>query len=101
MFAQGRQVARRAVSLVGGQAIDRKDRIPGRDHAIAFDFGDDRGGGDGGRERVAMNNVSLGKVAIEFHGVDQEIAGGGRQLLDGMEHGETRCLVDIDLIDAG
>ena len=45
-LAQGGEVARRAVSLVRGQAIHRKDGVPGGDHAIAFDLCENGSGGD-------------------------------------------------------
>jgi hypothetical protein len=48
-----------------------------------------------------MNDGLLGKIAIESDGIDQKIARGRRQLLNRMQHGEARSLVDIDLIDAG
>ncbi len=58
------------------------------------------GGSDGGRERVAVNDRLLGKVAIESDCVYEKATRCRRQLLNRMQHGETRSLVDIDLIDA-
>ncbi len=78
-----------------------KDRVPGGDHAVPFDLRNDGGGGDGGRERVAVNDRLLGKLAIESDGIDQKIARRRRKLLHGMKHRKARSLVDIDLIDAG
>ena len=101
VLAQSREMAGRAVSLVRGEAVHGENRIPGGDHAVAFDFRDDRGGGDGTRERVAVNNRLLGKIAFESDRIDQKIACRWRQLLHRMQHGETRRVVDIDLIDAG
>ena len=48
-----------------------------------------------------MNDWLLGEFAIEPHGVDQKMTRRGRQLLNRVQHGEARSLVDIDLIDAG
>src|SRR5438105_12686977 len=38
-LAQAADVRRRAVALVGSQAVHRKDRVPGGDHAVALDLG--------------------------------------------------------------
>src|ERR1700676_1832919 len=100
MLAQGCEMVWRTVSLVRGQAIHGKDRVPGGDHAVTFDLRNDGGGGDGGRERVAMNDRSLGKLAIDSDCIDKKIARRWRQLLNRMQHGEARSLIDVDLIDA-
>ena len=69
-----------------------------------MDFGDDRGGGDGERERVAVVEAGLGAGVgelgeVEEHGVDEEVVGGDGEALDGVEHGEARGLVDVDAVD--
>ena len=71
---------------------------------VAVDFGDDRGGGDGERERVAVVEAGLGAGVgelgeVEEHGVDEEVVGGDGEALDGVEHGEARGLVDVDAVD--
>jgi hypothetical protein len=101
VLPQGGEMVRSAISLVRCQAVHGKDRVPGGDHAVAFNLREDGGGGDRGRERVAVNDRLLREFGIEPDGIDQKIAGRRRQLLDGMEHGKARSLIDIDLIDAG
>ena len=56
VLAQRREVTGRAVSLVRGESIDGKDRIPRSNHAVAFHLRNDRRGRDRGRERVAVND---------------------------------------------
>jgi len=41
VFTQGSFMARRAVTLVGGQSVDGEDRIPFLYHAVTFDLGHD------------------------------------------------------------
>ena len=47
-----------------------------------------------------MNDGALREFAVELQRVDEEIVGTGRELLDGVQHGEARCVIDVDLIDA-
>lgn len=75
--------------------------MPRGDHAIPLDFGNDGGGSDGHRERIAVNDWLLRKFAIKSHSIHQKVACRRRQLLNSMKHCKTRSLVDIDLIDAG
>ena len=69
--------------------------------AVAVDLGDDGGGGDGERERVAVDEAGLGAGVVEPHGVDEEMVGGDGEGADGGEHGEARGLVDVDAVDGG
>jgi len=48
-----------------------------------------------------VNDGLLGKAAIEFDGIDEKEVRSGREFLNRMQHGESRGLIDIDLIDAG
>jgi len=100
-LAQSGEVVWSAISLVRGETVHRENRIPGGDHAVAFHLGENGSGGDGGRERVAVNDGLLGKGAIEFDGINEKIVGSGCEFLNRMQHGEARGLIDIDLIDAG
>jgi hypothetical protein len=60
MLAQGGEVVRGAVSLVRSQSVHGKDRVPVADHAIAFDLGQTRCGGDGSRQCVTVDDCLLG-----------------------------------------
>ena len=62
-------------------------------------FGDDGGGGDGERERVAVEEAGLGARVVEAHGVNQQVVGRESEALDGGEHGDARGLVDVDAVD--
>ncbi len=42
----------------------------------------------------------LRQLAIDAHCVDQQMGGGWGQLFDCTQHGEPRCVINIDLIDA-
>ncbi len=101
MLAQRGQVVWRAVSLIRCQSVHREDRVPGGDHAVPFDLGEDRGGGYRSGQRVTVDDRLLGKFTIEFYGIDEKMARRRRQLLDRMQHCEARSLINIDLIDAG
>src|SRR5229473_1063652 len=101
MLAQGREVMRRAVALVGREAIYRKHRIPFANHAIALDLGQDGSGGDGGRKRITMNDGLLWQFAIEAHGIHQQMVGARIEPQHRLTHCDARGLVDVDLVDAG
>src|SRR4029077_1060453 len=100
VLAQGGEVVGSAVPLVGGETVGRVDGIPVAEHAVALDFGEDGGGGNGCGESVAVNDGALGKGAVEADRVNQQIIRGRRELENGIAHGDTRGLIDVDLIDA-
>ncbi len=69
-----------------------------------MNFGDDGGCGDGEREGVTVEETGLragvGELReVEQHGVDEQVVGGGGELLDSLEHGEAGGLVDVDAVD--
>ncbi len=101
MLAQGGQVARRAVAFIRRQSVDREDRVPFHDHAVALDLGQDGRSGDRGRQGIAVNDRLLRKVAVEAQRVHQQVVGSGIEAKHRFPHGQTRGLVNIDLIDAG
>ena len=54
-----------AISLVGSQTVKRKNRVPLTNHAVAFDFGEDGGGGDRSGKRIPVDDRSLRQVAVQ------------------------------------
>ncbi len=54
-----------------------KTAIPLAHHAVAFDLGQNRRGCNRGRKRVAVNDGLLRHLAIEAHGIDQQMIGCG------------------------
>ena len=98
---EGAEMLRGGVSLVRGEAVAGMRGVERREEAVAVNLGDDGGGGDGERERVAVDEAGLGAGVVELHGVDEEVVGGDGEGADGGEHGEARGLVDVDAVDGG
>ena len=92
---------RGGVALVRGEAIAGLRGVEPREEAVAVDLGDDGCGGDGERERVAVDEAGLRAGMVEPHGVDEGVVGGDGERTDGGEHGEARGLVDVDAVDGG
>ena len=93
------------ITFVAGEAILRILRVEFDHEAVAGDFGDDAGGGDGNAKGVAADErrVVDGEAA---HGesVDEGVVGFRGQGLDGAGHGEVGGAKDvegIDFLDAG
>ena len=55
-FKEGRVVKRRAIALVAGKAVAGEFIMQRHHDPVARHFGDDRGGGDGKRARIAGHN---------------------------------------------
>ena len=103
---EGAEVLRGGVSLVRGEAVAGMRGVERREEAVAVDLGDDGGGGDGERERVAVDEAGLragvGKVErSRLHGVDEQVVWRDGEGADGGQHGEARGLVDVDAVDGG
>src|ERR1035441_6500938 len=98
-FAQLLAMLWRAVALVRGQAVAGVLRVQFAHQAVAVDLGDDGGGSDGERERVAVKEARLGAGVVEPHGVDEQMIRHDRERLDRGEHGDARGLVDVDAVD--
>ena len=74
-FAEGAAMLGRGVALVRGEAVAGVDGVELAHQAVAVDLGDDGGGGDGERERVAVEEACLRAGMVEAHGVDEEVVG--------------------------
>ena len=77
MLTQGSEMMRRAVSLIGGQSVNGKHRVPLPDHAIALNLSQDRGRSDGCGKRVAVNDGPLRQIAVQPQRIDQQMVGAG------------------------
>ena len=89
-----------AVALVAGQAVAGELAVELDQQAVAVDFGEDAGGGDGEAAGVALNDGLLRAGIVDgVAAVDEEIVGGEGELLDGEAHGEERGLADVDAVD--
>src|ERR1700693_4245153 len=65
MFAQSCQVPGSAIALVRSQSVNWKNRVPFHDHAVTFDFRDDRCRRDGCGKSIAVNDRLLWKFAVQ------------------------------------
>src|SRR5580692_933818 len=101
MLPQGGEMMRGAVSLVRRQAVDGENWIPFAHHPIAFDLGQNRRSGNRGGKSVAVDDGSLRQLAIEAHRVNQQMVRAGLQTYYRFPHGDSRSLINIDLVDAG
>ena len=59
---------------------------PTGDHMIALNFRDDRCRGDGGGQRVSVNDRKLRKITVDADGVGQEIVRCRRELLHRVQY---------------
>ena len=73
ILAQRGDVMRSAVALVGGESVHGEHRVPLSDQPIAFDFSDDRCGGNRGRERVTVNYRTLRMFTVESQSVYEQV----------------------------
>jgi hypothetical protein len=101
VLAEGAEVDRGAVAFVGGKAVVGVPVVEARDEGVAVNLGEDAGGGDGERERIAVDEASLRAGMVETHCVDEKVIGRDGELADGGEHGKAGGLVDVDAVDGG
>src|SRR5690349_16223411 len=100
MLMQNAQVFLGVVTLVGLEAVNGIDGVPGVNHRVAMDLGDDGGRGDGCGDGVAVNDGPLLNVEVEFERVDEEEVWSHRKLAYCFDHGHAGGVIDVDLIDA-
>ena len=86
----------RAIAFVRGQSVVRILLVVRSHPCIPVDFGDDRCGGDGDADRVAIDDSFLQARCIERLGVDQKKVRLRGKLRNGREHGLVRGAADID-----
>ena len=91
----------RAVSHIRGESIAGISAIELADHGIALNLGDDRGGGDGGRNRVAVENSRLVALKIDAQRIDEQVVRSRRKLGDSFFHCLLRRPIDVDRVDGG
>lgn len=68
---------------------------------VALKLGEDRGGGNGARDGIAVDEILLRKRRIDLDGVDEEEVGLWVEGLDRAEHGEAAGLEYVDCFDLG
>jgi len=89
-----------AVAFMLGEAIERVLLVQGQHHAVAGNFGDDGGGGDGEAEGIALDDRTLRqRHGWQAHGIQQERLGGLREAGDGLAHGMFCSLQNILCVD--
>ena len=89
-----------AIPLVSGEAIPGIGAIERLHHAVALGLGDDRSGGDGEVDAVAL----VERILRDFdavHGtcIHQHVLRAPRQRLDGAPHRKQRSMIDIETVD--
>ena len=97
---EGFEVVGGCVAFVLREAVLRIELIEFEHAAVAIDFRENRGGGNGNGARVTMNESLLFDGKIEFDGVEQQEIGKGTKLGDGRDHGLAACLIDVPRVDA-
>lgn len=89
------------VAFVFGESIAGKLAIKIDHEAVARDFGDDAGGGDGITAGVAIDEGSLGMFeCADVGAVDQSVFGAGGELGERFVHGFERGAQDVDAVDS-
>ncbi len=101
MFTKGGDVTRGAVALVRRQAVHGKDRVPGGDHAVALHLGDDGRGGNRNREGVPVDDgiAVADRNQSSWHRPEDSPPPG--RAPKGMQHGQPRSMIDVDLVNPG
>src|SRR5260221_10278124 len=98
---EGFEVNGSAVTFVLGEAVAGEIGVEFIEARIAVSFGEDGGGGDGNAARVSFDERFLFDENVELHGVDQEIVGDDRKLLERGGHRLAAGLIDVPGVDAG
>ena len=99
VFDEGAAVFGCGIAFVRSETVLGVEHVEFAHEGVTMDLGDDRGGGDGERERVAVEDAGLGAGMIDAHGVNEQVVGCDAEALDGDEHGEAGGLVDVEAID--
>ena len=98
--AEGGEVGGGAVAFVPGEAVLGKLGVVGDHQGVAVGFGDDAGGGDRCRDRIALDDGPLRQRALlEVESVDEQEIGRGLELRDGEQHRAFGRLEDVDAVD--
>ena len=99
-MAEGFKVLAHSIAFVPGEAILRILRVEFDHDAVAGDFGDDAGGGDGDAERVAADERGvIDGEAAHWESVDEGVVGCRGQGFDGAGHGEMGGAEDVEGVD--
>jgi len=89
------------VSLVLGEAVTWVMTVPFGHQPVSVDLGHDRSRGDRRRPPIPFNDGPLGIAERgESHGVNEDKLGRIRKPHEGLAHGETGGLEDIDPINS-
>ena len=98
--AQGGEMLGRGVAFVLRKPVMRINPVPFDHPAVAFHLGDDRGGRNRNRKRIAVDERFLLDQHIQLHGIEKQIIGRDFQLSQGLSHRLAAGLIDIPGIDA-
>ena len=88
----------RGIALVAAEVVTRVELAELVHEGIAFDLGNDGGGGDGDAEGVAIDDGSDIRER-EIKGVADDCIGPDGELFEGAEHAESSRGEDADAID--
>ena len=100
LAGEGVQVLGGAVAFVTAEAVVGVEVVEGEHHAVAGDFGDDGGGGDGKGEGVAVDDAVMREGHFgKSEGVDEGVLGGGSEGGEGARHGEAAGGGDAQGVD--
>ena len=100
VLAQGFQMVGGGVAFVASQAVRRIDGVPFEHARVAMRLGQDGSGGDGDAAGVSVDQRFLLDEDIELDGVEQEIIGQNRELVERGGHGLAAGLINIPGVDA-
>ena len=94
-----------AVALVIGEAVAGVLGVEFDEEAVAVDFGQHTGGGDGKAGGVSLDDSLLraipmdGVAAVDKEEIGEKVVGSGGDLLDGTAHSFKRGAADVDAVD--
>src|SRR5580692_8761059 len=100
VLAKGFQVIGSGVAFVAGKAILRVDGVPFFHAGIAVGFREDGSSGYGNAASIAFDKVFLFDKNVELHGIDEQIIGLDRKLLQSSCHSLAAGLIDVPGVDA-
>src|SRR4030088_514699 len=95
VLAQGFQVIGGGVTLVASQAVLRINGVPFLHAGVAVSFSQDRSGGDGDAAGISMDERFLLDQNVELDGVEEQVIGENRELVEGGGHGLAAGLIDV------
>ena len=100
MLAQGFQMIGGGVTFMPAQAVLGVHCVPLLHARVAMGFGQDGSSGDGDAAGISVDQGFLFDQNIEFDGVQQQVIGQDRELIERCGHGLAAGLVNIPGVNA-